>query len=239
MRELGAGSPLVCVHGIGVSGRYFVPLARELARDRRVLVPDLPGWGRSQRPPRALDLPELADALGAFLDEQGLARVPLVANSFGCQIALELAVRAPERIERLVLVGPTVDPRFRSFPRHAWRFVVDCLREPPALVAIVVRDYLSFGPLRFAATARTALRDRPEEKLPRVGAPTLVVRGGRDGFVTQAWSERAAALLPRGRLAVVAGAPHAAHFTDPARVAELVRELLAEEVEQSGDELVR
>jgi 2-hydroxy-6-oxonona-2,4-dienedioate hydrolase len=231
----GAGAPLVCVHGIGVTSRYFEPLADVLAGGRRVLVPDLPGWGRSPRPSQALDLEQLADALAGFLDAEGLARVPLVANSFGCQVAVELAVRRPERVSALVLVGPTVDPSRRTFALQTRSFVLDSFREPPSLWWIIASDYARMGPMRFVRTARFALRQRMEDRLPRVAAPTLVVRGEHDAFASQAWCRRAAELLPRGSLAVVDGAAHAAHYSDPVRVSGLVRSFL-EEVAEGGDE---
>jgi pimeloyl-ACP methyl ester carboxylesterase len=230
VRRFGAGETIVCVHGIGVSSRYFVPLARELAHDHRVLVPDLPGYGRTPKPPRALGISELADALREFLDGEGLDRVPLVANSMGCQIVVDLTVRTPDRVASLVLVGPTVDPYWRSVRQQVPRFALDCIREPPSLLAIIALDYAIFGPRRFVATARSALRDRPEDKLPHVRAPTLVVRGERDGFVSQRWCDDAARLLPHGRLAVVPGVAHAAHYAAPGRVAALVREELEQRI---------
>jgi pimeloyl-ACP methyl ester carboxylesterase len=206
-----------------------------LAADRRALVPDLPGWGRSPRPPRALDVQQLADALAGFLDAEGLARVPLVANSLGCQVAVELAVRSPERVSALVLIGPTVDPSRRTFALQTRSFVLDSLREPPALWWIIASDYARMGPMRFVRTARFALRQRIEDLLPRVAAATLVVRGEHDAFASEAWCRRAAELLPRGSLAVVDGAAHAVHYSDPGRVAGLVRSFL-EEVEEGSDE---
>jgi 2-hydroxy-6-oxonona-2,4-dienedioate hydrolase len=232
----GAGSggrPVVCVHGIGVSSRYFVPLARELALTSPVAAVDLPGFGRSERPPRALAVPQLADALRAWLDALGLDRPALVANSMGCQVAVDLAVRAPDRVDRLVLVGPTIDPSARTAARQAARLLLDCTREPPSLLAIIALDYVVFGPLRLARTARFALDDRIEAKLPRVRAPALVVRGEHDGLVPQRWAAEAASLLPRGRLAVVPGKAHAVHFSAAARVAALVRSFL-EEGDESG-----
>ena len=229
------GRPVVCVHGFGVSSRYFAPLARELAATNPVAAVDLPGYGRSERPPRALGVPELADALRAWLDVLGLDRPALVANSMGCQIAVDLAARAPERVDRLVLVGPTIDPAARSFSRQAARLVLDSVREPPSLLAIIALDYGLFGPLRLGRTARFALADRIEAKLLRVRAPALVVRGERDGLVPQRWAAEAASLLPRGRLAVVPGKAHAVHFSAPRRVASLVRSFLEEGEEGAGE----
>jgi len=232
----GAGAPLVCVHGIGVTSRYFEPLADVLASERRVLVPDLPGWGRSAKPPRALSLPELADALAAFLDAEGISSpVPLVTHSLGCQIAVELALRRPERVSALVLVGPTVDPRWRTALLQTRSFVLDSVREPVSLWWIILTDYVRMGPLRFARTARFALRQPIEELLPRVEARALVVRGEHDAFSSQEWCERAARLVPRGSLAVVDRGAHAGHYSHPVRVAALVRSFL-QEVEEGVDE---
>ena len=67
-----------------------------------------------------------------------------------------------------------------------------------------------------------------ERRLPLVPAPVLVVRGERDAIVPLRWAERAAALAPHGRLAEVPGAAHAAHFSHPERLLELVLPFLAE-----------
>ena len=76
-------------------------------------------------------------------------------------------------------------------------------------------DYALCGARRLVGTSRHMLADRVEDKLPRVAAPTLVVRGTRDRIVPQAWAERAARLLPRGRFAVIPGAAHAINFSYP------------------------
>src|SRR5205814_6464226 len=76
----GSGGPIVLVHGLAVSSRYFVPLAERLVVRRRVLAPDLPGYGRSGSPPRALGIEELAKALTEWLDLVGLDRAPPVAT---------------------------------------------------------------------------------------------------------------------------------------------------------------
>jgi 2-hydroxy-6-oxonona-2,4-dienedioate hydrolase len=224
----------VLVHGIGVSGRYLVPLGRELAAERTVWIPDLPGFGKSDRPPRPLGILGLADALLALLDALELERPALVANSMGCQVVAALAAREPARAGPLVLVGPTVDPHRRNAIGQVVGGVGDgLLREPASLLAIIAWDYAVFGPRAFVATGRSALQDRIEDNLARIESPTLVVRGEHDGFTSERWAREAAALLPNGRLALVPGEPHAVHYTRPQLVAGLVRAFL-EEVEHSG-----
>src|SRR5206468_1397876 len=101
---------VVCVHGLGVSGRYFTPLMRLLAPHTRVLAPDLPGFGRSSNPRGVYDVRRLADALGEWLDRQDLALPPLlIGNSMGCQTIAALVDGRPERAHGIVFIGPTFD----------------------------------------------------------------------------------------------------------------------------------
>ena len=129
VREAGAGEPVLLLHGLGVSGRYFVPLASVLAARRHVIVPDLPGWGRSERPSRPLGLGGAADVLCELLRRRGRGAVSIVANSFGCQVALMLAQRRPELVGGRSPQKSTVDPRYRSWSVHAARLALDTLRD--------------------------------------------------------------------------------------------------------------
>jgi pimeloyl-ACP methyl ester carboxylesterase len=200
----------VLLHGLGVGARYFRPLAAELGGRPR--VPEV-------REP--LPIPELADRFAAAFEGPDV----VVANSMGCQVAAELAVRRPELVEALVLVGPTVDPRGGGVVRHLARLLADVWYEPPRLSAIVVFDYLSMGPIAVPRQARHALAHRIEELLPAIEQETVVVRGAHDRLCPERWGREAASLLPRGRLLTIAGAGHAAHFSHPREVASVVREL--------------
>jgi pimeloyl-ACP methyl ester carboxylesterase len=220
-----ASDAVVLVHGVAVSSSYLLPVARVLARRRRVCALDLPGYGGSFRPERPLGLRALADALGAALRALGLEPATLLGNSFGCQVIVDLAARG-EVDGRLVLAAPTVDPGARSFAAQAARLALDAVREP-ALVPVVLRDALAIGPRRVLAASRAAVADPLEAKLPRVSAPALVVVGSRDPLVPLGWAERVSALLPAGRLAVIPGAPHATNFSAPGPLAEHVERFLA------------
>jgi 2-hydroxy-6-oxonona-2,4-dienedioate hydrolase len=222
------GSPtVVLVHGLGVSSRYMIPTIRALARDCRAYAPDLPGYGRSPGPRDALTIPQLADALDAWLDAAGLD-VPdvLLGNSMGCQILVDLAIRNPARVRRLVLVGPTMDREARSAAQQFGRLLVDSVREAPSQPFVVAYDYAVFGLRRFRQTFYDAIADPVEDKLPQVHAPTLVVRGERDPIVPQRWVEEFTARLPLGRLAVVPGAAHTVNYMAPEALGNLVRAFL-------------
>jgi 2-hydroxy-6-oxonona-2,4-dienedioate hydrolase len=224
------GAPVaVLVHGVGVSSRYFLPTAGRLAASCSVYAPDLPGFGRSERLAGRPTVRRLADVLEEWLDAAGLARpAVLVGNSFGCQLLVELAARRPERVARLVLVGPTIDRHARSFVRQAGRLALDLTREPPGLLAVEALDYTLHVAKSGLAGFVEMLRDPMEKKLPDVQAPTLVVRGARDPIVPRAWAEEVAATLPRGRLAEVAGAPHAVNYAAPDELVRLTLVFLAQ-----------
>jgi 2-hydroxy-6-oxonona-2,4-dienedioate hydrolase len=220
----GSAAPaIVMVHGIGVASPYFVPTMKRLAPHFRVFAVDLPGFGLSDKPSRILTIPELADALGAWLEAAGLERPIVLGNSVGCQIVADFAVRYPEHVNCLILTGPTMDPRARTAWQQIGRWLRNARYEELSQLPISARDYWQCGIRRLAGTIRHALADRIEEKLPRVDALALVVRGGKDPIVPQRWAEEAAWLLPRGQLAVIPGAGHTVNYNSPVELARIVR----------------
>src|SRR5258707_502141 len=87
-----SGTPLVFVHGLGVSTRYMEPTMARLADELPVAGIDLPGFGRSGTPRVPLDLAGLAGALERWLDTRGVGPAIFVGNSFGCQVIVECVV---------------------------------------------------------------------------------------------------------------------------------------------------
>ncbi len=217
---------VLMIHGLNVSGRTMLPTAELLAPDFHVYVPDLPGCGESEKPAHALPLSALADVMLAWMSALGLERAVLIGNSLGCQVVVACAARAPERVERLVLIGPTVDPRARPLLRLLCRWLLDGQREPLALRRTLLRDYVRLRPLPAIQMLRYMLADHIEATLPEVSVPTLVVRGGRDPIVSQCWAEEAARLLPAGRLVVIPGVAHTAQFSAPLECARVIRSFL-------------
>jgi pimeloyl-ACP methyl ester carboxylesterase len=102
----GSGSPPVLfVHGLGSAGylewRFNLPT---IARTHQVLAPDLPGFGRSDQPPDGYGIPLFADVVEEYIRVRGVRPV-LVGTSMGGRVALEVALRSPEAIDKLVLVN--------------------------------------------------------------------------------------------------------------------------------------
>ena len=228
-------TPLVLVHGLAVSHRYLMPLAARLARRHPVHVIDLPGFGLSSDPGRVLGVAEHADHLAAWLGAAGLAPVAVLGNSFGCQVAVELAVRHPDRVRGLVLVGPTMDPSARTAPRQILRWLYDTAQEDPLQLPILVRDVLDAGPRRVAGTLAHALRDPIEDKLPLVKVPVQVTRGSGEPIVPRAWAQVATGLLPLGELAETPG-PHNANYGAADHLGKLVLAFLHQRVLAQDDQ---
>jgi len=221
-----SGTPVVLVHGMIISGRYMVPTAEELAPLCSVYAIDLPGYGDSVKPREILGLPELADALAAWMDAMRFPSAHLVANSFGCQVLAEFALRHARRVDRLVFQGPTVDPKARTRGKQLVRLLRNTPSEASGLGWITVVDYAKAGIRRIRATMRMAIEDRIEDKLSGIAAPTLVVRGGNDPLVPQEWAEEVIRRLPRGELRVLPGLGHTINYTAPKEFVSAMRPFL-------------
>jgi pimeloyl-ACP methyl ester carboxylesterase len=218
---------VVCVHGLGCSHRYFLPLARALRRDARVIAPDLPGFGRTRGPVRALDVRGLSQALAGWLRATARGGAVLVANSTGCQVAVDMAVHSPELLGPLVLVGPTVDRGARSVPQQVARLVANSPWERPTLALALVPAWIACGARRYVETFGYVLTDPVERKLAHVPVATVVVRGARDPVVPREWAAEVTRTLPRARLEEVPGVGHTVNWSAPERLARIVRPLLA------------
>jgi pimeloyl-ACP methyl ester carboxylesterase len=223
---------LVLVHGFGGSSRSMLPLADRLRVLWQVAAPDLPGFGLTPPRDRALDISGLADVLCGWMHASGRPRAVRVGLSFGCQVIVDLAVRRPEMAAALVLAGPTVDPRRRTLLQQSARWLWNAAGEPAVSWRLLARDYADAGLPLLVGTLRHMLADAVEDKLTLVEAPALVVRGGRDPLVSQAWAREAAGRLPDGRLEVVAGARHALTTNSPSALAAATSRFL---LERAGD----
>lgn len=108
--EEGSGPPIVLLHGGGPGASGVSNYSRNiepLAQHFRVIVPDMPGYGRSAKGVDGSDpFGYLADHIRGMLDELGIDRAHLVGNSYGGSCALRLALDTPHRVDRLVLMGP-------------------------------------------------------------------------------------------------------------------------------------
>lgn len=215
------------VHGIGVSHRYFLPLARELSEHGRVLMVDLPGFGGTPKPDRALSIEDFARIVLAVMEDAKIPPAVVVGHSMGTQIAVEMARRRPAATNGLVLLGPVTDPGAPSVAGQGWRLLRDATVEPVGSNAVVFSDYLRCGPFWYSKVLPSML-DYPIARLIRhVHVPVLAARGSRDPVAPGQWVRQLAENAPDGRAVEVPGQPHVAMFTDPVNIARLCRQLVA------------
>lgn len=230
-RSTPQGDPIVLVHGLGVSSHYMLPTLSLLAPSHHVYAPDLPGFGYSHKPRRALSLAELADSLADWMTAAGIPRAVLLGNSLGCQVITTFSERHPARLSRAILIGPTCDPGAPNAWRQALRLLLDAPRERPSEAAVAVSDYWRAGPRRIWRTLNEALHSPVQAQLMRLRVPTLVIRGGRDPIVSQQWAQRVTELVPRGRLVLIPDAPHAVNYSAAPELVDVLQPFLSQEVD--------
>ena len=219
--------PIVHVHGFGISGSYLMPTARLLAGCRVNLVPDLPGYGRSERGEHVLGIPELAETLLAVLDEMHIDTAVLVGNSMGCPIGLEIAHAAPERVHRLVLVSPAGGIQNQPLPRALGQLGLDVIRESPRMVPVALPDYVRFGPLNGLRLFHELTRFPSLERLLHAPVPSLAVLGGRDPLMPGPDRVRDVGGRAHVSVVVIEHAAHAINFSHPRQLAQVIDNWLA------------
>jgi pimeloyl-ACP methyl ester carboxylesterase len=222
-----ARPPVVLVHGIGVSGEYFLRFADVLAADHDVYALDLPGYGTTPRPERPLDVQELGEITAGTIAALGLDAPVVVGHSMGCQIVVDTVKDHPGLCAGYVLIGPTVDPDARTALAQGRRLLQDTLREPPPTNVVIFRNYLRMGPLRYLRTTRHMLADRIEDDIRGCAAPGLVVRGADDPIAPRPWAQRLARAAPDARFLEIPGGAHAVQHTRPQELAAACAPFLA------------
>jgi pimeloyl-ACP methyl ester carboxylesterase len=167
--DLGSGPAIVWVHGLGASWQCWLENLPAFARDHRVIAMDLPGFGRSRMPREEISITAYARSVCHLLDHLGIECATVVGNSMGGFIGAELAIRHPERVERLVLVSAAV---FWQEYRRA-RPLVSLARLTEASFAkgvAAAQGHLAIRPrLRHAALATAGVR------YPQLLAPELSI----------------------------------------------------------------
>jgi pimeloyl-ACP methyl ester carboxylesterase len=121
---LGTGPTILLIHGLGASKISWLPILGPLAQHHRVLVPDLPGHGESDKIRTDYSPRFFARVLRHLLDAMDVEQAMVAGNSMGGRIAIEMALRSPGRVAGLGLVAPAV-------PGLRWRYLLGFTRVIP------------------------------------------------------------------------------------------------------------
>lgn len=233
--ERGTGEPVICLHGTGPGSdgwSNFRSNVGALSSQFRVILPDLPRFGRSDkvvvREPR---LTFLSRVVRAFMDSLGLERAHVVGNSMGGQTAMKLAIDHPERVRKLVLVAPAAVgfSLFTPMPTEAVAQIANYYKdEGPTLekMSRLLRalaydaNFVTDDMIRerFEASIDPEVievnagphwaRQSLEGEVERCGAPTLLVWGQQDRATALDVGLLLLAKLPDARLHVFSRCGH-------------------------------
>jgi len=214
---------IVLVHGIGTSHRYFRRLHDALAVTAPVISVDLPGFGGLPKPDSDIDVSQMADALGELLSERVSRPVVLVGHSMGSQWVVETALRHPELVAHVVIIGPVTDEMHRSVLAQSRALALDMLGESPSINAVVLADYLRCGVPWYLTQLRHMLVYPIEDRVGELTRPLLIIRGSRDPVAGWTWCRRLRDVAPASALVEVPGGHHVVQCAAPAAVASAIR----------------
>jgi lipase len=255
----GSGRPLVCLHAGGSAGAQWKRVAAFLQDDRRLIAPDLIGFGRTPPWPHGDPLSHdlQADLVAALIASTATAAVDVVGHSYDGATAVRLVLRRPELVRSLVLIEPVLTPLlrdteptlFEEYRRVAQGFLERATAGPSEAAWALFLDYRN-GPGtwermsdesrgRFLAqTAQTADGFRSNLANPTtladcrsIGMPTTLLCGDRTTAPDRRVTELLRDAIPGSRQVVIDGAGHMSPITHPEAVASHVRDHL----ERSGD----
>jgi pimeloyl-ACP methyl ester carboxylesterase len=241
MLERGRGAPILYLHG-GTGIAPDLPFIDLLARERRIIAPSHPGFGKSSLPDWLDSIDDIAHIYLELMDRLGLTQADVVGFSIGGWIAAELATKVPKRFDRLVLIGPVgvktgpsdkLDiPDVFAIPRdklEALRFhdpakhAIDLASLPDDELHIVARNRETLALLTWEPYMHNP---KLKHRLHRVNVPTLFLRGASDGIVSAEYLERYAALIPKARTETIAEAGHLPHVEQPTTTSMKVLDFL-------------
>ncbi len=244
----GAGEPLVLVAGLGGKGTSWRPFLEQAARHYRVLCFDLPGSGRAPAAPEDATIKSFAAEALRLFAHLGLERFRLVGRSMGGMIAQEIALAAPWRVDRLVLVStcgksdPHLAEVFRLWARMAelgvpaeirhrssmlWCLGAGALSDEASRRAYLVARREGDRPVDYAVQARACASHDALDRLDSLRVPTLVVGGGDDRLTPPALAEQLAKAIPGAELEIVPDAGHLSYLETPETFQRIVLEFLA------------
>ncbi|HEX4047430.1 MAG TPA: alpha/beta fold hydrolase [Elusimicrobiota bacterium] len=252
----GAGEPVILLHGLGASSYSWRFAVAELARRYEVFAPDLPGFGRTDKP---LDFDYSIAGLHrwvlALMDKLGLEKARFAGNSMGGVITLWLAMDAGARVERMALLGTPAYPENRpkllwplGWPvigrAYEWALGEKALRymarttfvDQSKVTEELIAEYLA--PLKTAAGRRAVAefirRAMPPDfreriaNYPTLNQRTLVLSGDSDAMVDRRGAERLSRDLPRARFVYLERCGHAPQEDAPDRVVPLLMDFFGE-----------
>lgn len=256
LQEMGAGPPVLLLHGAGASTHSFRDLMPALAGDFRVVALDLPGQGFSRAGSRMrLGIDGMAEDIATLLAKEGIAPQALVGHSAGGALALRLAEGLPERPRAVVGINAALG-KFRGIAGWLFPLMARALAVNPLTATLFARTASSEASVRALIRSigsrlddrgiglyRTLLADPAHvdgtlammaqwdldpllAALEHTAPPVLLLTGGRDAAVPPATSARAAGRMPKAEWLDDPAHGHLLHEEAPQETADRVADFL-------------
>jgi pimeloyl-ACP methyl ester carboxylesterase len=245
--ESGVGEPVLLLHGLGSSGRDWELVAPGLAAHHRVIIPDVRGHGRSDKPEGPYGVPLFARDIATFCERLGLTGVHVVGLSMGGMIGFQLAVDRPELVRSLTIVnsGPDMVPRTLRMrlmfatrvlllktlgPRGLARLLAPKLFPKPEQAELRRRVEEAIGanePGVYQRATRGLIGWSVLERLKEISCPVLVLASDRD-YTPLSAKKAYVDLLADARLQVLTDSGHAALMDQPGQLIQAVEGFFVE-----------
>lgn len=244
----GFGPAVVLIHGLGSCGEdWFLLQAPALSQRYRVLMPDLRGHGRSDKPPGPYTVPQMADDIAGWMQVLGTGPAHVVGLSLGGLVAQALAVRHPTQVRSLVLVNTFAYLRPRGLKEwwitvirigallikmalHARKEAEEMFprTDQAGLRRVAYQRLCANDPQAYRAAMIAAAQYDGRPDLRCIRAPTLVVAGSEDTVVPLRAKEELASGIPGARLVVIPRSGHATPTDQPVAFNRVLLEFLKE-----------
>jgi len=235
IRIKGQGEPFLILHGWGASTDSWREVQDLLSENFKVIVLDLPGFGKSDFPPKIWDLNSYAKFVLDLTKTLGIEKFYLLGHSFGGSIAIKIALFAPEKIKKLILVDAagrrpqktifkkfltllasllsifSIVPGYKFFRKCFYRFV---LRKTDYLEAVGVMKEV------FKKVISEDLMDL----WPKIEIPTLIIWGKKDKITPKKDALKMKELIKNSEIIFIENASHAPNLSHPQKLAEIIKE---------------
>lgn len=241
---------LVMIHGFTAEASNWFRFARHLDRERCLIIPDLPGFGKSEyKPTVSYTIPAQQERLAKFLQTvRPGARFDLAGSSMGGHIVLRYALQSPSLVKSLVIIdgggvrSPTKSEATREFDKTGQSafelqsrddfapFLKVTMAQVPWM-PVVVQDHLADEFIdrrdRYQSIFRQIyFRDLLDDRLHELGMPALVIWGEKDRLLHPSMAYRLRALMPGARVSMMPGIGHLPFLEAPSATAEKVEAFL-------------
>jgi pimeloyl-ACP methyl ester carboxylesterase len=213
-KTAGSGEPLILVHGLSGSTRWWVRNIPAFAERYTVYLVDLPGFGTLARTQRFV-LSEAADWLLDWFHAIDLERADWLGHSMGGYLCLQVAARLPQVVDRLVLAAPALLPTGHSWESYLLPLMAATRYMPPSFLPILLTDALRAGPLTILRAARDLLSKDIRKEVCAVQSPSLLIWGQNDTLVPPILGDLLHKAIPHSRLLILKGAGHVLMYDRP------------------------